>query len=46
MPPKSNGQRKSHSRVGFSSISYFSRCFTRRFGLSPRQYQKRICGLP
>ena len=43
-------QRESLSRVGFrvgfSSISYFSRCFAHRFGLSPRQYQKKICGLP
>jgi AraC family cel operon transcriptional repressor len=28
-------------RCGFSSASYFSKAFTRRFGISPRQYRTR-----
>jgi signal transduction histidine kinase/DNA-binding response OmpR family regulator len=29
--------------VGFSSLSYFSKCFKAEFGLTPREFQQKMC---
>ena len=43
---KRDGEITEFNRVGFNDPKYFTRCFTKQFGISPTAYKDQLDSLP